>query len=427
MNEALKDLRRDVAGPNAIDAPPQTPQPPPQPQISFRNSSDDEIVDFIAATPPVSLKSLIERTAMQTTRYLEKKGNDTDLALLLGQWPAFFRIETEIERDEFLRLLLTHGQLFAFTFSELDDATWMANEALFQKIALNTLAIVNFLERALPDKRSVFHSLLAVYIERLIDCARAVKEFGVQNAALTAAEKRLRKHARAMELVVADSGVGRADAAVGAAEQPNDSEHVSIVLFEPKQATCSVTAELLKTVHGPDGTGTHLNLKTVRLHGFHQTDAVRDAIVATRRQNIHKVIVIAVGVRATSAVMKYLGTVPNEDVSPVQGVIFFQPFGDYGDELDGNLVERIFHKLVDKPLASFEHFTKQINYDNLKHSGPFLVIDTEQEHLDEIQSMTRKSKDAAIYTFKRIDSERVEHEFAKEVEYFVRQFESMYY
>ena len=428
MNEALNDLGRDVQGiaaagmPSDVDPSSSLPQAPPQPQISFRNNSDDEIVDFIAAAPPVSSKSIIERTAMQMTRYLERKGNDTDLALLLGRWPAFFNIASEIERDQFLRLLLTHAQLFAIAFSELDDATWMANEALFQKIALNTLAIVNFLEAALPEKRNVFHSLFANYVESLVDCARAVKLHGAQSNALAIAEKRLRKQARAMELVVGGGSNSGDDSA-----ENNDSEHVSIILFEPKQATCSATAELLKIIHGPEGTGTHLNLKTVRLHGFHQTEAVRNAIVSTRKQNIHKVIVIAIGVRATSAVMKYLGTIPNADVSPVQGVIFFQSLVTYNDELDGNLVEHIFHKLVDKPLANFEHFTKQIDYNNLKHSAPYLIIDTEQEHLDEIQSMTRKSKDASIYTFKRIDGERVEHEFAKEVEYFVRQFENMYY
>ena len=425
MNEALNDLRRDVQGaaaagmPSDVDPSPSSssPQTPPQPQISFRNNSDDEIVDFIAAAQPVSTKSVIERTAMQMTRYLERKGNDTELALLLGQWPALFNIASEIERDQFLRLLLTHAQWFTRAFSELDDATWIANEALFQKIALNTLAIVNFLEAALPEKRNVFHSLFAIYVESLVDCARAVKLHGAPSNALAVAEKRLRKQARAMELVVGG----------GSSTNNNDSEHVSIVLFEPKQATCSATAELLKIIHGPEGTGTHLNLKTVRLHGFHQTEAVRSAIVSTHAQNIHKVIVIAIGVRATSAVMKYLGTIPNADVSPVQGVIFFQSLVSYNDELDGNLVEHIFHKLVDKPLANFEHFTKQIDYANLKHSAPFLIIDTEQEHLDEIQSMTRKSKDASIYTFKRIDGDRVEHEFAKEVEYFVRQFENMYY
>lgn len=421
----MQDLKRGMFGSERVASSPIVVEStsPPQPQISWRVNSDDEIVDFIETVPPSEARSLIQLTAVQTTRYLEKKGNDTQFVTLLAQWPTFFSIESAIERDQFLRLLLTHGRLFARTFSDIDDATWAANEEDFAQIALNTLDIVAFLERALPDKRFVLHSLFATYIEHLVDCARAMKQYGASSAERASAEKRLRKYAAAMERIIRSD----ATAGGGGAGATNDSEHVSVVLFEPKQATISAAAELLKTMHGPGGTGTHLNLKIVRLHGFHQTDAVRDAIAATRRQNIHKVVVIAVGVRATSAVMKYLGTLSSVDASPVRGVIFFQALGAYDDELDGNLVERIFHKLVDKPLADFEHFTKQINYDNLKHSAPYLIIDTEQENLDEIKSMTSKSKDADVYTFKHIDGADSAVEFAKEVEYFVRQFENEYY
>lgn len=365
-----------------------------------------------AQTPTDVAPNFIQLTAHAYIAYLlpnHPKDNDKELVVCLRRWPRAILGR----RDPiFFSLLVEQAQILLEIIANVGaHMEWSSFVPLFRNATLNLHEIASYVQNNARATIAVCaETLFGTFLEKLVNVFRVARRDGIDALAFKQARVGVRRYALAMEKLI----LGSASAL--------DSEKLSVVLFEPDQKSSSIGAQLTLAIHGENGTGKNIDLTVVRLHGFHQTQAVREAVDALYNAKKQPVVVVAVGIRPVSTVMKYLSEFHGPRAAgPVAGAVFYQSFAVYDDETRGATLEKLFHSLVDRSIVGFEHYTGEIKYENLRYSAPYLVLDTQQANIDKVREMVDRGASLSDdeITFKLIPPSPAE--LAGQIELFVQQ------